>query len=373
MAVPNAGQVSLAKTAKERYFKDYFYNVSDSELGSVSLRELSISSTVFPFSAIRDPNEDPIYPLINTSSPSHPDSNTPHAMSEFRGYNEDYIATLSDDIVEVFRRDGYLLETDENNSVLLNNDIDIVVFENDIFGTPQPRTTNWKRVDIPIDEFQGAYIRPYAVFKQAVAAQFRNDVAVSGQWVFLDSSRSPILGNGGEYIRWECKPNYTYSATGQWADYIFGDPSLPSSAVGWKDIAFDEDLTLPSDRNDRWSIDAEDTASNNTGPSEDAIYSFSNEIWVTSEDDRGIADRIDSFGNRTKWFYYEASGNSTAPKYNWWRFEEFLEVPLNAYYVTFAYNAFNQTDVTEWLDDYLQVWFDVSLTGGGITPPPTFG
>lgn len=368
MAVPNAGQIRLSRLAKERFFRDYGYGEGFPDK-SISLRELSISSTVFPYSFIRDRNNDPIYPLINTSSPSHPNSAAPYAMSEFLNYNEDYIGVLSDDFVEVFRRDGSLLESFFD---LQETDENIVIFENFLLGIPQERITLWERVDIPIDEFRSVYIRPYVVFKQSVAGQFRNDVAVSGQWVFLDSDRSPILGSGGEYIRWESKPNYTYTATGQWANSLFGDTSTPESALGWKDIAFDEDLTLPSDRNDRWSIDAEDTASNDTGPQEDAIYSFSQEIWVTSEDDRGYADRIDSFGNRTKWFYYESSGNVTAPKYNWFRFEEYLEVPSNASYVTFAYNATGFGDnINHWQDDYLQIWFDVNLTGG-ISPPPTF-
>jgi hypothetical protein len=376
MAVPNAGQLSLLEIAKERYFREYGYLVGldtfpdlDSKfLGDIaqpiSLRELTISSTVFPYSSIRDPNSDIIYPLINTQSLSRPNTTAPYGMSEFRNYDEDKIASLTSGYYEIFKRTGLFLCTSPD---VYRGDLRIISFENSDFGVPVQEYRGWKRVDIPVDQYVGELIRPMAVFKQSVADQFENDVAVSGQWIFLDSDRSPITGSNGEYVRWESKPNYFYSDLGQWATSLSGDESLPSSPVSWQDIAFDEDLTLPSDRNNRWSIDAEDTASVRTGPEDDAIYSFSQEIWVTSEDDRGYADRIDSFGNRTKWFYYEASGNPTAPKYAWWRWKNYIEVPSNARYVTFAYNA-RSLSTSLWVDDYLQVFIDAFI----LAPPLTF-
>jgi len=378
MAVPNTGQISMLEIAKERFFREYGYlegqdafpDLDGKVLGEndqpISLRELTISSTVFPYSSIRDANRDIIYPLLNSDSASKPNTIAPYSMSEFKNYDEDYIASISNGYYESFKRTGYLLETSYD---IYNTDFKIKIFENDIFGNPQQRVTSWRRVDIPVDQYVGEQIRPTAVFKQSVAVEFRNDVAVSGQWIFLDADRSPILGSNSEYVRWECKPNYFYSDLGQWCTgFSSGDESIPESTLTWQDIAFDEDLTLPSDRNNRWSIDAEDTASSNTGPIEDAIYSFSQEIWVTSSDDRGYADRIDSFGNRTKWFYYEASGNSVAPKYAWWRWKSYLAVPSNAKYLTFAYNAYS-VNADEWEDDYLQVFFDVFA----LAPPPTFG
>lgn len=74
MAVPGSGTLSLWAIANERVNNDYS---SPGLVGTpISLNDLSAGVGA--------------YPPINTQGPLFPDGATPHAMSEFYGYDEDF-------------------------------------------------------------------------------------------------------------------------------------------------------------------------------------------------------------------------------------------------------------------------------------------
>lgn len=373
MALPTTGPISLLQIFKEKYFKDADYIAPQGYTPSVSLLEMTVGSEFFP---LNDPNMEPQVDGVNTESTLRPNPLQPHAMSEFRGYNEDAITTVGTQYYDMFKRQGR-----GNLSTRSMVNIDILVplytdFPFDLQGPIFDTYLTWKQVDLPIDEFRGTYINPYLVYKQSGSGEFRNDAAVSGHWIFLDAGKQPILGENGEYIRWEIKPNYYYSASAQKATATnpFSDPTNPNSVIAWKPILFDDDIILPPDVDylGNWSIDGEGTPSEGTGPNEEIIYFLGTvypKIWYASTDDRNEYPALDAYNNRTKYLYYESSGESAPPAYNWMRWDRHLQVPANASYLTFCYHAFSE-DPETWDDDYLQVFVAASPTDP--TPTTTF-
>lgn len=373
MALPTTGPISLLQIFREKYFKDAAYIAPQFYIPPVSLLEMTVGSEFFP---LNDPNTEPQVDGVNTESTLRPDSLQPHAMSEFRGYNEDTIITVGNQYYDMFKRQG-----SGNLSTRSGTNIDILIplytdFPFDLQGPIFDNYLTWKQVDLPVDEFRGTYINPYLVYKQSGSGDFRNDAAVSGQWIFLDAGKQPILGENGEYIRWEIKPNYYYSASAQKGTGInpFADPADPNSVLIWKPILFDDDIMLPPDADylGNWSIDGEGTPSSGTGPNEEIIYFLGTiypKVWYASTDDRNEYPALDIYNNRTKYLYYESSGESAPPAYNWMRWDRHLQVPANASYLTFCYHAFSE-DPETWDDDYLQVFVSASPTDP--TPVTTF-
>lgn len=370
MALPTTGPISLSQIFKEKYFKDAFSVAPQFNRPSVSLLEMTLGSEGF---ALNDPNREPQVDGVNTESALRPNPLQPHAMSEFRGYNEDAITTVESKYYDMMKRQGQMLNTitASNTFVILNLDLRIIFFADNFFDFTGPQATGhlaWKQVDLPIDEFRGAYVRPHITFRQAGAGQFRNDAAVSGQWIFLDASKLPILGENGEHIRWEIKPNYYYSASGQkgMSSDLTGNIEDPNNVFIWKPILFDDDIVLPPDADylGNWSVDAQETPSNGTGPTEEVIYFLGTifpKVWYASTDDRNEYPALDIYNNRTKYLYYESSGEAAPPAQNWLRWDRYLEVPNNASYLTFCFNAISEDEET-WDDDYLQVYLAAAPT-----------
>ena len=77
MAVTGSGEISLGKIAKEFVYNDY--NSSSTQPASVSLQTLSTHAA------------DGSIDAVNLESPSFPDGNASHGMSEFYSYDHDYI------------------------------------------------------------------------------------------------------------------------------------------------------------------------------------------------------------------------------------------------------------------------------------------
>jgi hypothetical protein len=369
MALPTTGPISFLQLFKEKFFRDASYQTPPNGVDNISLTEMTVGTGFFPSKNL---NIEPFVKGVNIFSTDRPDSSQPYAMSEFRGYNEDAIGTLVRTYYDSFKRQGYLAIAS-----FYNKDILIPVYEDAPFDFDGPEFNGysvWRQVDITVDEFRNGYIRPQVVFKQNGAGEFRNDIAVSGQWIFLDEGKAPILGENGEYIRWEIKPNYFYSASVEKAisQNPFTPPENPDSVIEWKPILFDDDIVVPPDVNGKWSIDAEGTPTSETGPNEEIIYflgSIYPKIWYESVDDRNEYPALDIYSNRTKYLFYESSGVSTAPTYNWMRWNRFLQVPSNASYLTFCYHGFSSAPET-FEDDYLQVYFDAGPTDP--TPVTTF-
>jgi hypothetical protein len=370
MALPTTGPISLLQIFREKYFKDAAYAAPQFYKPSISLLGMTVGSEFVP---LNNPNLKPQVGGVNTESTLRPDGTQPHAMSEFRGYNEDTITTVGTEYYEMMKRQGR-----ENLGTLISSNIDIFIplytdFPFDGQGPLFDGYVNWKQVDLPVDEFRGTYINPYLVYKQSGSGEFRNDAAVSGHWIFLDAGKQPILGENGEYIRWEIKPNYYYSASTQKGTGInpFADPEDPNSVIIWKPILFDDDIVLPPDADyeGNWSIDGEGTPSLGTGPNEEIIYFLGTifpKVWYASTDDRNEYPALDIYNNRTKYLYYESTGESAPPAYNWMRWDRHLQVPSNASYLTFCYHAASE-DPETWDDDYLQVF----LAAAPTDPAPT--
>lgn len=375
MALPTTGPISLLDIFKEKFFKDSDYPDPPHGMHPVSLTEMTVGTDFFP---LRDLNEEPYVDGVNTQSSPRPDGSVPHAMSEFRGYNEDAITSLGS-VYDMLKRQGQGLNslTLSSNHINIISQKDILVplytdFPLDFQGPVLDGYLTWRQVDIPVDSFRGVYITPRVLFKQAAAGNFKNDVGVSGMWVFLDANKNPILGQNNEYIRWDMKPNYYYSASAWKSNVIYStDAQPPTAASAWTPILFDDDIVLPPSDvlNGRWTIDGETTPSNGTGPNEEIIYylgaTYPN-VWYSSQDDRNEYPALDSYNNRTKYLFYESSGISTAPTYNWMRFDRALQVPSNASYLTFCYDAYSEEQLT-WNDDYLQVFLETSQTDPTVT------
>lgn len=365
MAVPSSGEISLRRVASERYFSRYVntyeyegIDYSTTPIGPASLKDLSqgnVESLQFPY-----------YDPINTDSPSKPNQLAPHAMSEFYGYDEDYISSLSEQFYKVFRRRGWFLST----YIEFLDDplypIVIVPEKNQdpfvLFDESGDQYSRWRQVHIPVDQFKGKYIRPYALFTQS-NLDFRNDVALSGEWWFLDSNLTTIDTSSWRWVS-------AFGNVGQWGTTL--DPSnqsQPEGVLAWQDIDFNEDSSLPPDREGRWSIDQLETASNGTGPFDEArfaIQTSTRQYWTSSSD--STYRFIGSGTTRSKYFYFEASGSYSTPKYAWWRFKDFKQVPQNADFLTFCYSAWSQDKKEDWENDILEVFFEVF----SIEPPPTF-
>lgn len=378
MALPSTGPISLLDIFKEKFFKDSDYPDPPHGMQPVSLTEMTIGTSFFPS---RDPNYFPETNGVNTESTIRPNPLQPHAMSEFRGYNEDAITTVGSQYYDLMKRQGQglnsLTTAFSHPSLISQKDILIPLYTDfpfDFQGPILDGYLTWRQVDLPIDEFRSAYIRPIILFKQNGSGEFRNDVAISGQWVFLDVNKIPIIGIEGEYVRWDIKPNYYYSSGAEKSigTNPFEDPLNPASVVAWKPILFDDDIVATPDLNGAWTIDGESTPTGDTGPNEEILFNLDNTgdfTWYSSLDDRNEYEALDSYNNRTKYLFYESSGVSSSPTYNWVRWNNYVRVPANASYLTFCYDAYSTDDLT-WNDDQLRVYVAADTTDP--TPATTF-
>tara|TARA_B100001057_G_C22832631_1_gene943967 strand:+ start:960 stop:2339 length:1380 start_codon:yes stop_codon:yes gene_type:complete len=87
--VPTSGEITMFKIGNEKNQSDY--NSDDTEIsddGGISLRGLSVNN-------VSDTVNGTVGDIpLNADSPAGvPDQNPPHKMSEFRGYNHDFVAT----------------------------------------------------------------------------------------------------------------------------------------------------------------------------------------------------------------------------------------------------------------------------------------
>ena len=92
MAVPSSGTLSLIGLMREKQNDDYTDTTAvagqnGGSPGSISLESCATSGN----------NHSPqvVMEATNTSSPSYPNSSTPHAMSEFYSYDHDFVASTT--------------------------------------------------------------------------------------------------------------------------------------------------------------------------------------------------------------------------------------------------------------------------------------
>jgi len=109
MAVPSSGSLSLRSIATEIETNVYQVHPTDgfglSQLGATSLRDVSQGSIHASHSSGSLINSGlpnfPGFQAINTDNPSsnRPNANTPHAMSEFYGYDHDFVLSTTPTVV----------------------------------------------------------------------------------------------------------------------------------------------------------------------------------------------------------------------------------------------------------------------------------
>lgn len=412
MAVPSSGELSLTKIARERFYNDYYYprdaivfwnNQTSSIMSVVDEINISVNAAVglvvgpkppiflsdlhqgspLPTSEF-DINPKNYYDTLNTLSLNRPDNQAPYSMSEFYGYNEDYGPSSQNGFYSAFLRYGFFLFTSQDTEAVgtfplsyMPTDLtyfynrDDIVFER-FQSNNNVRPSEWRKSYLVVDEYAGRFIRPNVVFYNNVAGQFRNDVCISGNWVFLDADLNVILDNDDQPQGWDSRPLYNATSVGQRGTAFSGDTSLPSSVTSWVNIPYTED---PIFATNRWTINAGATQSSGTGPSYEVIF-LKNKYTYTDLYRSGV-DKIEDFwlsiggvldpnNNLSKYFYFESSGSTVGHK--WFRWSDFRGVPSNAKYLTFCYSAWSNNGHLDFTNDYLEVF----LESEGIEPPPTF-
>lgn len=342
MAVPSSGSLNMSGLAKEKLFDDY--NSSGTPIGPIFMSDL-VTGGNSSGSALS-------YDTTNTNSISYPDNVTPHRFSEWFGYDHDAQVQTGFGHYEVFTREYPELFTGFGSA---NPDGIVIDASEDEFVTE----FRWRFVDvqIPVD-WRGLYIRPEALFYQS-NQDFRNDVALSGHWVFLSSDKSQFASAFNIEGTGFPAGNTGQKEIGQ--AFPLDDPEANRS---WQDIT-----SLIN--NNEWSIETLETPSNGTGPREDPAY-ISDPFAPPFSIGRGTRwyQEGGEQSNRRRYFYYESSGSYTPPQHKWWRYKNPVQVPSWASYISFCYSAWSEDGAIDFQNDYLKVWLE--LVDFGITPPPTF-
>lgn len=344
MAVPSSGEISLQRLSKELLNDDYLaggvFNTN------ISLTEMSTFTGSFSGESLN----------TNNATADRPDGSTPHSVSEFYNYDHDKTsgtpsAPTAGFYEVLYRYDEYLYTGDWEDTNPDNPDT--VVYDYNESNFPNGKESRWRAVSIPIPSswknYSNIRITPYVLFYQS-NQDFRNDVAISGQWVFLDSS-----GNVEEYMY---SANSTLGNTefdaGAYASSLSTPYTTPSTSWTWTSLGG----TYPTASGGpftnveaRWNRETLETPSNGTGPEEDPeiIETASGpDVWTT----RG--NEVLS-GARHFYYYWESSGTYTEA-YGHFRFIEKRAIPSAATHISFCYSAWSEDGVSDFTNDYLKVW-----------------
>jgi hypothetical protein len=344
VAVPSNGSLNMSGLAKEKLFDDY--NSSSTPIGPIYMSDLVTGGN--------SSGSAQTYDFTNPNSGLFPDNLTPHAFSEWYGYNHD-------SWFERFYPEIYTGNEDLNQSP----SIDPLVL--DATGDDFFDQLRWRYFDIELpSEWQGLYIRPKVLFFQS-NQDFRNDVAISTQWVWLTEDKSGYSqafnqdGYSGVGFTGNNFGQRESGATALPAD----DPNIERV---WEDIP-----SAVTNTNNKWCIETIETPSNGTGPAEDPMYMSDPINSPSSPNYRGVRwyQIGEETSNRAPYFYYESSGAYSVPQHKWFRYKDAVQVPQGVRYLSFAYSAWSEDGAIDFINDYLKVFLEVE--DFGITPPPTFG
>lgn len=375
MAVPSSGPLNMSKLAKEKLYDDY--DSTNSFIGPIFMSDLVTGGSAS--------GSGENYDITNTGSPSYPDNVTPHAFSEWRGYDHDYVTCAPFGFYEMFVRQGSQIYTGVEPEYATIASPDPKVLRANPFGAP----SKWRWFSINLQDplaaaqfIDGCAIRPQVYFENNGGADLRGDVCISGDWLFLDENGQvtdyqPLTGGTNEieyYPRvtgWTIRPNKIPSELGQRGFYS-GDPTNPENVVAWSSLAYGSTLQT----SDNWNYNSGPTPTSGTGPDLnvylDPYRGSGFAVWLADN----ILDPFMYINDPTVvqtsngYFYYEASGSYATPSYNWWRWKEPRYVPPTAKYLTFAYCAWSEDGPSTFTNDKLKVF--IESVDASIEPPPTF-
>jgi hypothetical protein len=332
MAVPSSGEISLQRLSKELLNDDYYAGGTFNT--NVSLTEMSTFTGAFSGESLN----------TNNATADRPDGSTPHSAAEFYSYDHDKTSGLpsapATGFYEVlYRYDEYLYTGDWQDYNPDNPDPIIRDYNESNF--PNGKESRWRAVSIPIPSLWKNYsnlrITPYVLFYQS-NQDFRNDVAISGYWGFVD-----YFGNIDE-LMYSANSYYTNYSNGQYASSLSTPYTTPSTSWTWTDLP-----TGITQVQTRWNRETLETDSNGTGPEEDPI------VIITSSGPDRWETQGNEASNRHYYYYWESSGTYTEA-YGHFRFKEKRAIPTDAYTITFAYSAYSEDGVSDFTNDYLKVW-----------------
>lgn len=368
MAVPDSGSLNMSKLAKEKLYDDY--NSSSSVTGPIFMSDLVTGGN--------SSGSGESYDVTNTDSSSFPNNLTPHQFSEWRGYDHDATVGPAFGYYEMFKRESFQLYTGREPEYLSIASPDPYVVTNQPFGGP----TRWRYFDIdlqnPLANAQfpgGSLIRPQMLFANLDGADLRNDVCISGDFVFLNSSGQvidiePFEPTGEYYPRyygWTIRPDKIPSDVGQRSTSISGSPTDPNSVTSWADISYG----TTTQTSNTWNYNVDETPSNGTGPEYNVFIEPFNQNFAIWEGGNIFDPQYSTPQTRNGYFYYEASGVYSTPSYQWFRWKTPKYVPQDARYLSFAYCAWSEDGPTTFFIDYLQLFLEsVDPAEYPLIPPP---
>lgn len=347
MAVATSGELKFLSVAKELRYNNPAATIPDSTVllnfpNGISLTEMSTGVGAFSSYPINQANE-------------LPDEIAPHAISEFYGYDHDLAGQPAAGFYEILSRSGPTLYTGAENT----SNTDVIVRDYVEDNYPNGKNSRWRSFYFTIPEnwkgINNLRITPYVQFYQS-NQDFRNDVAISGQWVFTDLVNGDIMG-----IPYSGNQSLSTGAVGQNATSGYAPYTVPNTSWTWTDIPnnFNEPSSL------RWGLQSLETPSNGTGPEEDPVYKYrlNGNIWQTEGDEQS---------SRQYYFYCETSGTYSSG-YSHFRFKEPAYIPYGARHLTFCYSAWSQDGVNDFTNDVLKVWLYLEYInvnsvacGGGV-------
>ena len=302
MAVPSSGPIGMQGIANELLLGDYYG--TGPTFTSISLWHMNQGLGDFVGSP------------INQSSPDKPNGSAPHTMSEFLGYDHDYVAALTFNTTTTV---GYYTNPDarfDMYSILGNR----AYTDPSNTDNPDPvvlSNTYWREFTFRVSAGQSVLYRPIIIFR-AGGTSFQRDFA-------LNSFR---VNNSTLY-----HPEVT---TAQYATNLSND-TVPAT---WSNITF-------GGSNGIYNVTSGGTPSNDTGP--EAGY-----VWNDFIDDYATSNQYAAAP--CDYWYFEASGTT-----NGWIF---FRLPSRAIgggstdEWKFIYSAWSD-DVSTWQSSYYEIQIEV--------------
>ena len=361
MGLPSTGQLRLFSCGKEVVVGDYTAAIPDSTVLSnyfpngISLKEISTGTGAAA--------DDPIN--LANSAANRPDGLSPHSMSEFYNYDDNYVIA-SGHYTVWSRSAGSSLNTNA-----LWTDPSNTTYNTDPIVNPlgTATTSKWRKAYFDLTPYRNALIRLKIGFFHGTTS-FRCDVGLTS-W-YIETINDDMLdgydryGFSGDYANGNPRDivdqSDLYIATGDSMDRQSGTSnSSYSSTTGWTAFAHSGiNLTAWETNtaiNGTWNFYVSGpTGSSNTGP--DNVYVAYQNV-INGQVQNEYYDYQDAGGSSSiywPYLYYEASSQSSAD-WAWMRTIPFY-VPNDAENLHFIYTAWSN-DQTNWYNSELKIIVEV--------------